>query len=61
MTTKRWADLRPAIVAGLGHDALVEARQRTQDDIDALRLAGRREGTALPGVPGSTGAGPGRR
>lgn len=35
MTTKRWADLRPAIVAGLGHDALVEAWQRTQDYIDA--------------------------
>lgn len=47
MATKKWADLRPGIVAELGQEALAEARQRTQRYIDAHRLAERRKGLGL--------------
>lgn len=43
MATKKWKDIRPELVEGLGGEAVVaEARQRNQTYIDAKRLAERR-------------------
>ncbi len=43
MSAKKWADLRPGIVAELGGEAVVaEAHQRNQAYIDGYRLAERR-------------------
>jgi DNA-binding XRE family transcriptional regulator len=43
MATKRWKDVRPALVEGLGGGAVVaEAHLRNQTYVDAKRLAERR-------------------
>ena len=43
MATKKWKDIRPELVEGLGGEAVVaEAYQRNQTYIDAKRLAERR-------------------
>lgn len=47
MAVKRWAELRPGVVADLGDEALAEARRRTQCHINAHRLAGQRKGLDL--------------
>ncbi|MFT3861432.1 helix-turn-helix domain-containing protein [Micropruina sp.] len=47
MATKKWADVRPGVVADLGPEVLAEAAQRTQSYIDAHRLAERRKALGL--------------
>jgi DNA-binding XRE family transcriptional regulator len=43
MATRKWKDVRPEIVDGLGGDSVVaDARRRNQGFIDAQRLAERR-------------------
>lgn len=43
MATKKWANLRSEIVAELGSDVLAEARRRTENYVDANRLADHRK------------------
>lgn len=48
MATKKWADVRPGIVADLGGEAVIErAHRRTQAYIDAHRLVERRSELGL--------------
>lgn len=52
MATKKWANLRPEIVADLGSDVLAEARRRTENYVDAHRLADRRKNPRRHPDPG---------
>lgn len=48
MATKKWTDVRPGIVQGLGGEAAVaDAHRRDQSYIDAHRLAERRTSLGL--------------
>lgn len=48
MATKKWKDVRPELVEGLGGEAVVaQARLRNQTYIDAQRLAKRRGALGL--------------
>ncbi len=48
MATKKWKDIRPELVEGLGGEAVVaEAHRRNQTFIDAQRLAERRSALGL--------------
>lgn len=48
MATKKWSEVRPGLVHGLGGEAAIaEAHQRNQAHIDAHRLAERRTSLGL--------------